>query len=80
MIAGYERPSLVRAALEGFKRERQGTSDPRWLASIEAQERLFLNELARMEREGVQEEPEPGHPALGTISYVGKAGRGRIVV
>ena len=33
-----------------------------------------------MEREGVQEEPEPGHPALGTISCVGKAGRVLIIV
>jgi hypothetical protein len=80
MIAGYERPSHVRAALEGFKRERQGTSDPRWLAQIDEQERIFQEELARMEREGVQEEPEPGHPALGTLAYVGKAGRGRIIV
>lgn len=77
---GYERPSLVRAALEGLKRERQGTSDPRRLAQIEAQEVLFEAELARMEREGIMDEVEPGHPALGTISYVGKAGRGRIIV
>jgi hypothetical protein len=80
MIAGYERPSLVRAALEGLKRERQGTSDPRWLASIEAQERLFEDELARMEADGITDEVEPGHPALGTVAYVGTAGRGRIIV
>lgn len=80
MIAGYERPSLVRAALEGLKRERQGTSDPRWLASIEAQERLFEDELARMEADGITDEVEPGHPALGTVAYVGRVGRGRIIV
>jgi hypothetical protein len=80
MIAGYERPSHVRAMLEGFKRERQGTSDPRRLAQIEAQEAIFEAELARMEAEGVTDEPEPGHPALGTIAYVGKAGRGRIII
>jgi hypothetical protein len=80
MIAGYERPSLVRAALEGLKRERQGTSDPLWLASIEAQERLFEDELARMEADGITDEVEPGHPVLGTVAYVGTAGRGRIIV
>jgi len=80
MIPGYERPELVRAMLEGFKRERQGTSDPRWLAAIDEQERVFKAELARMEREGITDEVEPGHPALGTLAYVGKTGRGRIVI
>ena len=32
-----------------------------------------------MEREGVPEEPEPGHPALGTSAWVGRQGRGLII-
>jgi hypothetical protein len=60
VIAGYERPSQVRAMLEGFKHERRGTSDPRWLASIEAQERIFKVELKRMEAREFRRSPSPG--------------------
>jgi hypothetical protein len=80
MIAGYERPSQVRAMLKGFQHERKGTSDPRWLAAIDEQERIFQEELARMEAEGVPEEAETTNPAMGTGAWVGKTGRGRIIV
>jgi hypothetical protein len=66
--------------LEGFKRERQGTSDPRWLAAIDEQERVFKAELERMEAEGVPEEAETENRALGTPAWVGRQGRGLIII
>jgi hypothetical protein len=78
MIAGFEKPWQVRAQLVAFEHERRGAVDARHRAAIDEQEAIFLAELERMEAEGVPEETEPGNPALGTLAWVSRKGRGLI--
>jgi hypothetical protein len=62
MIAGYEKPSQVRAQLAAFEHERRGAQSERHLAAIAEQERIFRRELKRMEKEGVPDEDETTAP------------------
>ena len=78
MIPGYEHRWQVEQQLAAFAHERKGAQNQRHLDAIAGQEAIFKAELERMDREGDYVEPE-GNPALGTLAYVGRAGRGLII-
>jgi hypothetical protein len=78
VIAGFEHRWQVEAQLSAFEHERKGTSDPRWLAAIDESERVFREELARMDREGDYEEPGRS-PRQGPFSWIDDQG-GPIVI
>ena len=78
MIAGFEHRWQVEAQLAAFEHERKGAQNAAHLEAIAGQEAVFRAELERMDREGDYVEPE-GNPALGTLAYVGRAGRGLII-
>jgi hypothetical protein len=79
MIAGFEHRWQVEAQLAAFEHERKGAQNARHLEAIAASEAIFKAELERMDVEGDYEEPK-GPASMGTRAYVGKAGRGRIIV
>jgi hypothetical protein len=79
-IPGFEYRWQVEAQLAGFENERKGAQTEAHRDAIARQEAIFKAELERMDREGDYMEPEGEAPSMGTIWYVGKAGRGRIIV
>lgn len=80
MIAGYELRWQVKDMLAALEREKTcGNMTARRLEAIEAQERIFRAELERMETTDEGDEPVTTNPALGTLAYVGRAGRGLII-
>ena len=78
MIAGFEHRWQVEAQIAALEHERKGAQTDRHRESIAEQEAIFRAELERMDREGDYKEPE-GNPAIGTLAYVGRAGRGLII-
>ncbi len=79
MIAGFEHRWQVEAQLAAFEHERKGAQTERHREAIAAQEAIFRAELERMDKEGDYVEPK-GPESLGTVAWVGSAGRGRIIV
>jgi hypothetical protein len=79
-IPGFEYRWQVMAQLAGFENERRGAQTEAHREAIARQEEIFKAELARIDREGDYVEPEGKSPSMGTFWYVGKAGRGRIIV
>jgi Ca2+-binding RTX toxin-like protein len=79
-LAGFGHRWQVEAQLAAFEHERKGAQNERHREAIAAQEAIFKAELERMDKEGDYQEPEGESPSMGTIWYVGKAGRGRIIV
>jgi hypothetical protein len=79
VISGFETKREVRAQLAAFEHERKSAQTDAHRGAIAGQEALFRAELERMERTGEGEEPVTTNRALGTLAYVGRAGRGLIV-
>ena len=71
MIAGFERPSLIRAHLVALERELLSLWSESHGEAVRAQITLFETELARMEAAGIQDEPDDNNPAHGTRDYHG---------
>lgn len=74
MIPGYERPMHIRATLAALRRERLNPWSESHAIAVDAQIGLFEAELARMEAEGIEDEPDPNddpNPAHGTRDAYG---------
>jgi hypothetical protein len=75
MIARFEQPFHVRAQIEALNRELRGhIRNERHRDQIKASLAVFEKELARMVKEGVEDEPESGNKAFGTLAWHGDLG------
>jgi hypothetical protein len=71
-VNGFDKPREIRAVLEALKHEKRShIYNERHLAEIERQEALFTAELKRMEAEGIEDEPAPGHTPWSMTGWVG---------